>query len=170
MSIIRPEIREAAIRYREILIGAGVLLLGLLAVLTSGGILFWLGVAICFVGTALIVTGIQRQRFRRPGDGPGVVQVTEGRIAYFGPLEGGIVDTDGLSRLTLDPNSHPLHWVLDHDGGTPLHIPVTAKGADQLFDAFAKLPGLNVQAMLHRLERPGRNPTIVWQRPVTWLS
>ena len=105
------------------------------------------------VGALLIIAGIQRGRFRTGSGGPGVVQIVEGRIAYFGPLTGGTAELGQLSRLVLDPSGKPPHWLLHQPGQLPLAIPLTAEGADALFDAFATLPGLQTERMLAEMRR-----------------
>ena len=93
-----------------------------------------------------------------------MVQIVEGRVAYFGPLTGGAVDMADLSRLSLDRRMHPAHWILAQPGHDPLHIPVTAKGADQLFDAFTSLPGLRTEYMLRELGSDTSREVVIWQR------
>ena len=122
--------------------GALVLLIGTWWAVGVGGLLFWIGAFTMLSGAALIVLGIQRARFRIPGQGPGVVQVTEGQVAYFGPLSGGAVALSDLSRLQIRTDTKPGHWMLSQPGRGDLYIPLTADGAETLFDAFARLPGL----------------------------
>ncbi|WGW04016.1 hypothetical protein [Tropicibacter oceani] len=170
--MIRPEAAATLGRFREALTGAGVLLLGLYwAFFTGGGLLHWIGYGVMTLGIVLIVTGLQRARFRRGDGGPGIVQVIEGRITYFGPLSGGVADIDALSALTLDPTARPAHWRLDQPGLPPLHIPVNAEGSEALFDAFAHLPGIRTEFMLRELERKGAHPVVIWRaasaQPIT---
>ncbi|WP_235866828.1 hypothetical protein [Salibaculum griseiflavum] len=159
---MRPEVKALLLRWREALIGLAVAALGLYWGLVSFGILRWLGWVIVVAGLALIVTGIQRGRFRRAGDGPGIVTVREGRVAYMGPEAGGIVDIDALLRLDLSPDGPA--WVLISEDGSRLTIPADARGADQLFDLFATLPGLGLDHLLHLLDHPGETPQTLWQR------
>ena len=160
--MIRPELRDAMIRHREGLAGLALIALGLWWA-SGTGLLPWIGWLVTLVGGAIAYTGLQRARFRRVEDGPGVVKVTEGRVAYMGPLDGGTVDLADLDTLTLDPASRPPVWRL----ATPeaeLAVPVSALGSDTLFDAFARLPGLDTGRMLAELER-GEREVVVWSRP-----
>ncbi|MCR9124513.1 MAG: hypothetical protein NXH82_00155 [Rhodobacteraceae bacterium] len=159
---IRPEARAALWRLREVLAGAATAALGALWV-TGGGLLMWVGIPVIVIGVVLIVIGMQRMRFRIAGRGPGVVQIDEGQISYFGPLSGGVVAAAGIERLALDPSASPAHWVLDHDGDT-LFIPLTAAGAEALFDVFSTLPGLRMERMLAEMKAPGRHPVVIWER------
>ena len=46
-----------------------------------------------------------------------------------------------------------------------LSIPVAAQGADQLFDAFAALPGMDLARLSGALDRaPTGGPAILWRR------
>lgn len=167
MSFIRPEARAALWRWRELLAAIGVAALGLSWVLGPGGLLGWVGWVVLAAGLALAVVGVQRARFRTGSGGPGVVQVDEGQIAYFGPLTGGAVAVSDLSRLSLDPTMKPAHWVLEQPGQPPLFIPINATGVDALFDVFATLPGLKTERMLSTLSSPSDHPTVIWQSTAT---
>jgi|SRR6056297_1169490 len=166
MSFVRPEVRAAMLRWREALVGVLILLVGLYWSLgVTPGLLTWIGYLALFVGAALFFAGVQRGRARMGGGGPGVVQVVERRIGYFGPLNGGLVDLDAITSLSLDPTEHPRHWVIAHEDGPALHIPVNAEGADSLFDAFAGLPGLSPGRIAATLKHEGTAPIVLWRRP-----
>ncbi|WP_199559098.1 hypothetical protein [Nioella nitratireducens] len=162
---LRPEALAAIRRWRESLFGLAVIVLGYALTDVRGSVfLFWLGVAIMVIGGLVVVAGLQRGRFRKAQDGPGVVQIDEARVTYFGPLDGGVADIDELTSLMLDHRSHPAVWILTQPGQPPLHIPVTASGAEALFDAFMRLPGINVPAMLRKLETPTEMKEVIWAR------
>lgn len=164
--MIRPEARAALARWQEVLAGLAVAALGLYwALFTGGGLLHWIGWLLVAGGGLLIAAGVQRARFRQGQDGPGVVQVVEGRVSYFGPMTGGIVDLEALSALELDPSADPAHWVLRQPGQPPLEIPLTAKGADALFDVFASLPGIRTEHMLRQMQGGARARVIIWRHP-----
>lgn len=165
MSFIRPEARATIWRWREALCGAGLLLLGFWWMSGPGGLLGWVGGGLCLAGLALLLIGTQRARFRSGAGGPGVVQVDEGQITYFGPLSGGTVAVPDLRRLTLDATGRPAHWALEQSGQPPLFIPVNAEGADALFDVFAALPGMRTQRMLNELQRRRAHQVVIWQHP-----
>lgn len=164
MTFIRPEARAQLWRWREILAALVLLALGLRWALTGHG--FWsvTGWAVVAIATLLAVMGAQRMRFRQGAGGPGVVQVVEGQISYFGPLTGGAVAVSELERLTLDPSAKPAHWLLEQPGQPVLGIPVNAEGADALFDVFAALPGIRTERMLAELESKGPHHVVIWQR------
>ena len=164
MSFIRPEATRALSRWREVLVGAAAIGLALWWMLGPGGLLGWIAVAPAIGGAALIVIGVQRVRFRSGTDGPGVVQVDEGRIAYFGPVTGGVVSLSEMSALHLDPSDTPARWRLHQPGQPPVEIPLTARGAEQLFDVFATLPGLRTGKLLSAIETGGPRPVTIWEK------
>lgn len=164
MSFIRPEARDQLWRWREVIAAVLMFLLGLKWVFSGYGFTAVTGWA--FVATGLVagIIGAQRMRFRRGTGGPGVVQVDEGRIAYFGPLTGGAVAASELERLALDQSAKPPHWLLEQPGQPPLAIPVNAEGNEALFDVFAALPGLKTERMLTELRKAGSHQVVIWER------
>lgn len=162
---LRPEARAALWRWREVIGASALAGLGFWWALTAFGALAWLGVALVLIAGALGFAAVQRLRFGRGGGGPGVVTADERRLTYFGPLTGGEIDLDDVQVLEYDPTARPPHWLLRASGGQVLAIPVTAEGADMLFDHFAALPELKGQALLDVLSRTPAVRTIVWRRP-----
>lgn len=161
----RPEVRAFFWRWREVLLAGVVMALGLWWALGGIGITVWLGYVFVLIGVGWAVAAVQRARFAQDGDGPGVVQIRERRLAYFGPLDGGVMDTEDLTMLELDPVSHPeASWVLTGVGGQRIAIPINAKGSDDLFDVFAALPGIKTETVLDVLTRTPDARVIVWSR------
>ena len=160
---IRPELRAAIKRWHECLIGAGLLMLALMF-WRAGGLLSYLAPFVVFGALGLVWIGFQRGRFRGTGIGVGTVQVVEGQITYFGPQSGGAVAVAELERLTLDGTAHPPHWRLTQEGLPELAIPVDAHGADALFDAFSRLPGLRTERMLSELSGNADQAVVIWER------
>jgi hypothetical protein len=163
MSFIRPEAREAMWRWREVLVGAAAIVIGGWAALFGLGLIAAMGAILAVVGVALTVAGWQRGRFRQGRGGPGVVQITEGQLTYFGPFTGGTLAIAMLREVVLNPlpRAGPV-WELRGPHDEPLRIPTDAKGAEALFDAFAGLPGFDTEAMLARLADPGPVPVTLW--------
>lgn len=167
MSFIRPEILEAAKRWRETIAGALAGLFGCYLALTGTLAAQLVGSAMVIGGGLLMVAGFQRARFRRSGIGPGVLTLDEGRLTYFGPHEGGVIAVADLTSVDLVIIEDRANWLLESAGSASLSVPLTAKGADVLFDVFGGLEGLNTAAMLRAVEdaRPGR--TLIWAKNVT---
>ena len=161
----RPEVKALAWRYRDALAGASIAAIGLYLVLTRVGLIGWLGWLMLAGGAIWTVAGIQRGRFRQDTDGPGVVQIRERRLAYFGPLDGGVMDIADLTQLEFDPTSHPSpSWVLSTTDGRSIAIPIDAKQSEALFDVFASLPDINTTTLLSVLSRTPDARTVIWQR------
>ena len=160
----RPEARQALYRWREVIAAAVVLVLGLWWGLTAIGIMTWIGWILVLVSAAFGYAAIQRLRFHPGAGGPGVVQVAERQIAYFGPLTGGVIALDDLVGLDVVGDAHPAHWRLWSDAGEVLDIPLTAEGSEALFDAFASLPGLRSEQLIaaSRVQEPATR--LVWRR------
>ena len=161
----RPEAMATLRRWREALTGVAVGLVGAaiaLAALTF--VLFWIGLAVVALGAFLVFSGWQKGRFRRAATGPGIVALDEGRVTYMGPLDGGMADIEDLTALMLDTRSRPTVWILHRPGADPLHIPVSATGADRLFDAFLRLPGLNTGRMVRKLNNSRGETVLIWER------
>ena len=166
MSFIRPAARARLWRWREALVGVLVALWGLWLVATGLSTARIFGAVLLALGAAVVVAGWQRARFRRGRGGAGVVEVTEGQVAYFGPLEGGVLASETISAVVLVPQPHgaPV-WELRSPGTGPLRIPADAEGADALFDVFETLPGLRMEPLLAALEAGDGALRILWTRP-----
>ena len=168
MTFIRPEARAQLWNWRELIAALCLLLLGLRWALFGVGVWTITGWAVVAVSVLLAVVGAQRVRFRQGGGGPGVVQVVEGQISYFGPLTGGAVAVSELRSLTLDPTARPAHWMLEQPGQEVVAIPVNAAGSEALFDVFAALPGIKTERMLNELQslrgEGTAHPVVIWQR------
>lgn len=166
--MIRQEVRDGILRWREALVGGGIALWGLWWIIGSFGLLFWIGWVLLLVGGALVAAGIQRGRFRVAAGGIGVVEVKEGQIGYFGPFTGGAVALTELSRLTLDPSATPPCWSLSQNGQPDLHIPLNAEGADALFDIFAALPAMRTGTLVSEVQKAIQGdqvqPVVIWER------
>lgn len=162
---MRPEARATLWRWREALAGLALTLLGLWWTLGSFGVLRGIGIVLTIGAVILVIAGIQRARFRIGGQGPGVVQVAERRLAYMGPLNGGQMDIANLIRLELDPTAYPsATWVLTENGGDSLSIPVNAENAEALFDLFGSLRNIQTTALLDALSQTPDVRVTVWEK------
>ncbi|WP_323784792.1 hypothetical protein [Thalassovita sp.] len=163
MSFLRPEAATQLRRWREALVALALSLLGLYWALTSFGLLQWLGYFITALGALWVFLAVRRARFRVGMGGAGIVEVDEGRISYFGPLVGGSLAVPGLVAVRLiRRDDGGLAWFLLAQDTTPLNIPVNADGAEALYDVFATLPGLNMQALLKALKHPPSEDVLIW--------
>ncbi|ABD56827.1 hypothetical protein [Jannaschia sp. CCS1] len=161
----RPEAKAALVRWREVLVAAIIIAVGVwIAAKPAGMIVTGFGYVLIGLGAVAMVPAVRRARFITGGQGPGVVQIDEGRILFMGPETGGAMALDDLSilsvRRTRDGKSA---WVLA-DTTQLLVIPVDASGADALFDAFAALPGLHVDKLIAAVQSRTQGSTRLWAR------
>ncbi|WP_212524970.1 hypothetical protein [Actibacterium sp. MT2.3-13A] len=165
MSLIRPELRRAFWRWREVLIGLGVALAGLW-LFTRGGLFFQgIGLIVGAAGAGLALVALRRVRFRRPASAPGYVEVMEGQISYLAPETGGFAALSELTEVRLIDTAQGRAWRLAQAGAPALAIPVDAARAELLFDVFAALPGAEPARILAALDAPVPPGGItVWRR------
>ncbi len=166
MNFIRPEVKARLWNWRECIVGAVLAALGALWALTEGGLLAGRGVALAVTGGVLVYAGYQRSRFRTGSGAPGLVQVDERQVTYFGPDTGGALSIDALARVDLDPvaQPHPA-WLLTDVAGQTLAIPTHAENAEALFDVFATLEGIRTEAMLAQLRAKPARRVRIWAAP-----
>lgn len=165
MSFFRPEAMAAVARWREVLVAALIMALGLWIALRPGGmIVTGFGYVLIGLGAVAMVPAVRRARFITGGNGPGVVQIDEGRILFMGPETGGAMALDDLSVLSIRRSrGGESAWVLA-DATQLLVIPVDASGADGLFDAFAALPGLNAGTLVSSVQSRTQGSQRLWAR------
>lgn len=162
MSFIRPEVWNGIWRWREALFGIFMACCGMFWAVSQQGILAAVGTSLAIVGALIIFAGIQRTRFRVGAGGPGVVQVHERLVTYYGPFDGGSISIDALESVKLDPTSKPAAWVLQEVGGQPISVPTNAENADLLFDVFATLDGIKTENMLAKLRSNPQETVQIW--------
>ena len=165
--MIRPEVSAALWRWREVIATLGLGAVGMALMLGGGWVRLALGGALAVLAAALAINAVRRMRFGQGGGGPGIVEVDEARISYFGPQGGGFVSVVELSELRLVTLAGRRHWRLKQMDGQALLIPVEASGAERLFDAFASLPGIagsDLVAALQAADVQALGP-VIWRHP-----
>lgn len=171
--MIRPELIARIRPWREVIAAA---LTGAFGIwmFSQGGLLFQpLGSAILALALLWGLGAWRRRRFALPIGAPGLVEVEEGAIRYFGARAlGGEVALRDLTQIRLIRVDGHAHWRLKTHGGEALLIPVEAAGAAALADAFAALPGFDLRAASEALAAAASEALaakdafrIVWQRP-----
>jgi len=160
--MIRPELAVFARRWSEVLTGLAIAAFGLWGLQARGEFYQALALAVVVIGLSLALIGWRRLRFDRTGDAPGIMQVLEGQISYFGPETGGFIGIADILEVHLIDNSRT--WRLVSDSSAPVEIPVAADGAQALFDIFAALPGMNMPALLAALDTQGHERCL-WLHP-----
>ncbi len=165
MSFFRPEATAAVSRWREVIAAGAIIAIGLWIALPPGGIIVTgFGYVLMALGAVYMVPAVRRARFGSSGQGPGVVQVDERRILFMGPDTGGAMALDDLSVLSVRRDRDgKTAWVLA-DATQLLVIPVDASGADGLFDAFAALPGVQIDRLIAAVQSRTHGSQRLWVR------
>ncbi|MFV0303162.1 MAG: hypothetical protein ACK5IP_20220 [Paracoccus sp. (in: a-proteobacteria)] len=164
--MIRPELKRLLRRWSEPLAAITAALLGLW-LLTLGGWFFGLiGLGLGFVALAWLLAALRRLPFRRDIGGPGMVEIDEGAIRYYGArLLGGEIALRDLNEIRLLPLQGRPHWRLKSSDAQALLIPLDAAGAAALADAFAALPGIRMGEISAALSHPDATIRTLWVRP-----
>lgn len=167
--MIRPELRAWAACWSESLVATAILLAGLWLAFRGGWFFAALGGLVLLVGLSLLIGAWRRLPFRRQIDAPGMVEVDEGAVRYYGAaVPGGEIALRDLVEIRLLRLKGRGHWRLRNTGGEALLVPVDAAGAAVLADAFTALPGLDMgavsAALAHVADQPDAVRT-VWRRP-----
>jgi len=167
--VIRPELRAAIARHREALAAGALVLAGLWVATRGGWFLGAIGLGFAALGAGWAVLALRRLRFARPVTDPGLVEIDEGRIGYYGAgvrgLGGYVALEDLVEIRLLRLNGHP-HWRLRTTDAQAILIPVAAAGAEGLHDAFATLPGIDMGTLAAALDREVTVQSL-WTRPQT---
>jgi hypothetical protein len=176
MSFVREEARAALWRWRGVFGAAALGVIGLWLALLGGFLLLPIGALIVALALGLGLLAWRRLHFAQTNDAPGVVELIEGQVSYFGPTSGGALALRELEELRLLTQHGQRVWRLRQTDGQTLHIPVAAMGADRLFDAFASLPGMDTGALVAALAPKttapaghaltiGPDTRVIWRHP-----
>lgn len=165
--MIRPELRAHLTRQREAYVAALALAASLWIGTRGGWVLAALGLCLAALAAGWLVLALRRARFARPVSDPGVVDLDEGRIGYWGiggGMLGGTMALEDLVEIRLLLLKDSQFWRLKSRDGQALLVPVAAVGSEKLFDAFAGLPGIDMGAMAAALDRRLTAQSL-WRRP-----
>ena len=168
MSLLRPEALARLARWRELAAALALLAAGLWTATGGGYVLVPVGAFLAVLGAGWAVIGLRRMRFARPATLPGWIEIDEGQLGYYGPGIGGFVALRDLTEIRLLTLRGAPHWRLKQADGQALLIPLAAKGAEQLYDAFAALPGIDMARLsAAAAARVSAQPTVqtLWIRP-----
>ncbi len=154
MPLIRRDVQTALWRVREILFATGFGAFGLWCIWLGGYVLIPFGAAVVAIATILGIMARRRLRFGQGIHAPGIIDVDEAQLSYFGPDGGGFVSLADVTELRLVWMAGRRFWRLKQSDGQALLLPVDASGADRLFDAFASLPGMDTRALVDAVGLP----------------
>ncbi|WP_430463196.1 hypothetical protein [Tabrizicola sp.] len=149
--MIRPEALALLARWREVMLALCLAGFGLWTATRGGPILLTIGLALIALAAGWGLSALRRMRFAQTIAAPGVVEVIEGEVRYFGPNLGGSISLSDLVELRLMTLRGRRVWRLKQRDGQLLLIPVDATGAEALYDGFTTLPGLDMAALLSAL-------------------
>ena len=172
MAWIRPEVTDLIWRAREVIWAALVVVAGVWLMSLGGLFLVPVGLAVGAIGAVLAMTAWRRMRFEQDTAAPGLVELDEAQVSYLGPEVGGFLSLQELVELRLLSLRGRRLWRLKQADGQALLIPVDAKGAERLFDAFANLPGMDTSTLVAALGQPALPSdaalTLAAQTKVVW--
>ena len=151
MQLIRPEVTDLIWRAREVIWAGLVVALGAWLIVLGGYLLVPIGLIVGGVGLVLAVTALRRMQFEQAVAAPGLVELDEAQVGYLGPELGGFLSLHELVELRILSLRGRRLWRLKQSDGQALLIPVDAKGAERLYDAFAGLPGMDTAALVAAL-------------------
>lgn len=169
MNFVRPEVRTALWRWREVLLGAAITALGANLAFGSFGVLGWLGWLVLLVGLSLLVAGLQRARVRPRTGGPGVIELDEGQLSYLHAENGAIIMLPAVTRIEIEttdggPLEDDLFWRFYQDNGYGARIPASAVGGERLFDALASFPGADYQKVIEASGSTQPHVFVIWRK------
>jgi hypothetical protein len=168
MNWLRPAALAQLARWREMAAAALVLLAGLWLASGGGYVLVPAGALLALLGAGWGLIALRRLRFARPATLPGWIEIDEGQLGYYGPGIGGFIALRDLAEIRLLVLRGVPHWRLKQLDGQALLIPLAATGADQLYDAFATLPGIDMARLAAAAggSVPAQTAVqVLWQRP-----
>lgn len=180
VSFIRPELSRLFSRWLETAIYAALTFAAFWQIMANGPseqVWRWgLAAAVLVIGFWFIRSAALSALTRGDGDAPGVVQIDERRVAFFGPHTGGVVSLNDIFAIEIWAADEPHwryepEWVLRWSDDEPaLIIPVSAQGADGLADAFTALPGFTAEKAVAALKAPEGATVTIWRRDALAVS
>ncbi len=167
--MIRPEVRQMLVDWKEIILGASFAVIGGNWMLRGHLLLPYIGLLLITLGLIFLWIGWRRIRFPTGKGGIGVVEVTERQITYLTAGGGAAISIEHLQRVEVQTGTTGLIWTFTADGGDQVTIPGGAPGAEKLFDALVPLPGINYDQAARAARAPesmGDAPDkfLIWQK------
>ncbi|MEO1538309.1 MAG: hypothetical protein AAFR73_11310 [Pseudomonadota bacterium] len=122
----------------------------------------------CGFGT-LSFLAWRRTALQQSVDGPGVVEMSEREITFFGPAEGWTISLDDLAEVAIasdeaEGNAVQYHWIFRTRDGGYQTVPTSALGADQLVTGVSFLDGLDISKASHVIRSGQQGVFVIWQK------
>lgn len=167
MGLIRPELAQWLAPRREFFAALAGVAFGAWVATRGGWFFGGLGLILIALCIGWAVGSRRRLAFRRDVAAPGVLDIDEGEIRYFAARAlGGSVALRDLTEIRLIRLNGHDNWRLKTRDGQALLIPIEARGADQLADAFTALPGVDMGRITGALaQKDGPSLRVVWTAP-----
>ena len=167
--MIRPALVTKISLFREAIFAGTAFIAAIWLASLGGYLLAPLGLGLAALAAVWGGVAIRRARFMRPVEAPGLVEVDEGRIGYFGAGQGlgGYIEIDDLAEIRLIPIRGAPHWRLKSISGQAIVIPATATYAERLYDAFARLPDIDMASLTNALSASAQTQNTIAQS--LWL-
>ncbi|MCL5776020.1 hypothetical protein M1105_03260 [Limibaculum sp. FT325] len=170
MSFIRPAARAVIVRWAESAVAGALAVIAAVEaarLIGRGDVLGWFAALGAVLAALWLRSAVARGLSARAGEAPGLVEIREREIRYFGPLAGGVADLDLIARVEVFVPARGVGtlWRLTVEDGRVMVIPAAAKGAEGLIGAFAALPGFSELAAAAALRREAPGRYAVWSRP-----
>ncbi|MGI9391614.1 MAG: hypothetical protein ACR2O1_16275 [Boseongicola sp.] len=174
MNFIRPEAAAALSRWREVLAGLVVALIGVWLITNKFGALYLIGWGLTVGGISMVIAGIRQARFPAGSGGPGIIELDERKLTYFSPDTGGSISLDDLMRIAIrttdaGPFASDMFWEWTDITGQTLAVPSDAEGSEQIFDALSSLDSVDYDAIMKASGEVTQNYFVVWQRSKSLL-
>ena len=169
MPFIRAEAWSQIKRYKDLIVGVLILLLGVKFLLS----IYWpsilFGLLLLFLGTTFLVSFFRKYITSDILENVGFLEVTERQIIYIHSINGGEISLDGLKRISLivsaeDNFVKSRFWDLEGDNSENLRFPVAVAGVDAFIESLIFLTKVNYRAIKIALDSQNEENILVWEK------
>ncbi|MHA3913242.1 hypothetical protein [Halovulum sp. GXIMD14793] len=127
-----------------------------------------IGLVIAAVALAFLFVILMVARTRSDSSAPGIVEISERRIAYLAPKDGAVIDLDEVTRIDIrttdsGPFAPDVFWVFTVDGQGLVTIPTNARDAGDIIGVIDGLPGASMQNVIAAMTCTENATFPIWQ-------
>ena len=168
MSFVRDDAAATLRKYQEVLLGIVLILIGFWILVSFHGFLRWLSVPLVVLGSVSTWNAWRRTRMKAANNGPGVVEIDERRLSYFGPFGGQSISLNDVTRIQIEttelgPFADDMFWLF-YTGSELARVPSSAQGADAILDALSSFKGADYDAVIRASSSTKRDKFLIWQK------